>query len=129
MVECHYGVAASGGVLNTINTRLDAATIAYILEHGEARVLISDIAFARTISAALEMLGPDHGITVIDIVDMKEDDGTRLGSMDYESLLKAAMPKPNGACQMMSGMPWRSTILRPSGKPKGVVIITAARCR
>ena len=123
MVECHYGVAASGGVLNTINTRLDAATIAYILEHGEARVLISDIAFARTISAALEMLGPDHGITVIDIVDSEaEDDGTRLGSMDYESLLERGDAK---AEWRLPDDEWDAMALNytsgTSGKPKGVV--------
>ena len=42
MLECHYGVPLLGAVLNTVNTRLDPATIAYILQHGEAKVLITD---------------------------------------------------------------------------------------
>ena len=49
MVEAHYGVPMLGAVLNTINTRLDAATIAYILEHGEAKVLITDREFAAQV--------------------------------------------------------------------------------
>ena len=123
MVECHYGVAATGGVLNTINTRLDAATVAYILDHGEARVLISDIAFAGTIRAALESLGPDHGITVIDIVDSEaDDDGTRLGTMDYEALLDSGDPD---YAWTLPDDEWDAMALNytsgTSGRPKGVV--------
>ena len=123
MVECHFGVAATGGVLNTINTRLDAETVAYILDHGEARVLISDIAFAKTIRAALELLGPDHGITVIDIVDSEaEDDGTRLGTMNYETLLAGG--DPDYPWQLPDDE-WDAMALNytsgTSGRPKGVV--------
>ena len=47
MFECHFGVPMTGAVLNTMNTRLDAETIAFMLEHGEARVLITDREFRR----------------------------------------------------------------------------------
>ena len=52
MLECHYGVPMAGCVLNTINTRLDAATIAYILDHGEARIVIVDREFIPVLRAA-----------------------------------------------------------------------------
>ncbi|HTO82615.1 MAG TPA: AMP-binding protein, partial [Methylomirabilota bacterium] len=53
LLEAHYGVAMAGGVLNALNYRLDAATIAFILDHGGARVLITDREFSSTIRAAL----------------------------------------------------------------------------
>ena len=56
MAEAHYGVPMLGAVLNTINTRLDAATIVYILEHGEAKVLITDREFAAQVGPALAKL-------------------------------------------------------------------------
>jgi fatty-acyl-CoA synthase len=56
MLEAHFGVPMAGAVLNTINTRLDARTIAYILEHGEAKVLLTDREFAGTVGPALERL-------------------------------------------------------------------------
>ena len=123
MVECHYGVAATGGVLNSINTRLDPDTVAYILKHGEASVLITDTAFAGTVSAALETLGPDHGITVIDIADSEaEGEHTLLGVMDYEALLEKGDPE----CPWeLPGDEWDSWALNytsgTSGRPKGVV--------
>src|SRR5262245_6277365 len=49
MLECHYGVPMTGGVLNTMNTRLDAAIIAFQLDHGEAKVLITDREFSKTV--------------------------------------------------------------------------------
>src|SRR5439155_1684921 len=57
MLDAHFGVAMAGAVLNTINTRLDARTIAYILEHGEAKVLLTDREYAGTVGPALERLG------------------------------------------------------------------------
>ena len=54
MLECHYGVPMAGAVLNTLNTRLDAAIIAFSLDHGEAKVLITDREFSRIIKPALE---------------------------------------------------------------------------
>ena len=123
MVECHFGVAATGGVLNTINVRLDPETIAYILDHGEARCLITDTAFADTAAKALEILGPDHGITVIDIDDSENDgDGRCLGKMTYEDLLESGNP---GYEWRLPRDEWDAMALNytsgTSGRPKGVV--------
>ena len=123
MVECHYGVAASGGVMNTINTRLDPDTIAYILDHGEAKALITDTAFSASVKAALEILGTDHGITVIDIDDaMNTTGGERLGSMSYEDLLTKG--DANAPWQLPEDE-WDAMALNytsgSTGRPKGVV--------
>src|SRR3954451_24771420 len=53
MLECHYGVPMTGAVLNTLNTRLDAAIVAFTLDHAETKVLITDREFSATIKAAL----------------------------------------------------------------------------
>ena len=86
MVEAHYGIPALGAVMLALNTRLDAAQIAYMLEHGEAKILITDTEFAPTIRAALAAL--KVAITVIDVCD-SEFAGAheRLGAQDYEALL------------------------------------------
>lgn len=123
MVECHTGVAASGGVLNTINVRLDPDTVAYILSHGEAKFLITDTAFAESVTAALAILGDDHGITVIDIDDeMNEGDKTRIGQMTYEELL--ASGDPDFDWQLPEDE-WDAMALNytsgSTGRPKGVV--------
>ena len=55
MVEAHYGVPMAGAVLNTLNTRLDAAAIAFMLDHGEAKALIADREFAPTMRPALAL--------------------------------------------------------------------------
>ncbi len=86
MVECHYGVPMTGAVLNAINTRLDAATIAYILEHAEAKVLITDREFAPTVKQALALTTAKP--LVIDYDDAQfPQSGERLGSLEYEALL------------------------------------------
>jgi len=53
MFECHFGVPMAGAVLNTLNTRLDAEAIAFMLEHGEAKVLIADREFSGTVGRSL----------------------------------------------------------------------------
>ena len=68
MYEAHFGVPMAGCVLNTINTRLEAETIAYILTDSDSRLLIVDTAFRDTVSVALDML--DHDVEVIDIRDL-----------------------------------------------------------
>jgi len=67
MYEAHFGVAMAGAVLNTLNTRLDAEAIAFMLDHGEARLLITDKEFAPTIEAALKF--SKKKITVVDAED------------------------------------------------------------
>ena len=95
MVEAHYAVPALNAVLNTLNTRLDAALIAWQLNHCECAVLITDREFAPTMREALRILREVHGRTpvVIDVCD-SEDGGTgeRLGTHEYDALLAAHQP-------------------------------------
>src|SRR3546814_1351601 len=60
LFDAHFGVAMAGGVLNALNVRLDADTIAFILDHGEAKVLITDREFSPTIKAALAKRSEEH---------------------------------------------------------------------
>jgi fatty-acyl-CoA synthase len=91
MVEAHYGVPMLGAVLNTINTRLEPATIAYILEHGEARVLITDREFAGQVGQALAM--SKKRPLVVDVDDELHDGpGERLGTIEYEAFIAKGDP-------------------------------------
>ncbi len=86
MLEAHHGVPMLGAVLNAINTRLDPRTIAYILGHGEAKVLITDREFSPAAAAALARL--DTKPLVVDVDDpVYEGPGERLGAIEYEDLL------------------------------------------
>ena len=121
MLEAHYGVPMAGAVLNTINTRLDAATIAFILEHGEAKALITDREFAPTIEAALSQTSARP--IVIDYDDPEfPQEGKRLGEIDYEDFL--ASGDPEFAWQMPDDE-WDAISLNytsgTTGNPKGVV--------
>src|SRR5436305_5998303 len=88
--EAHFGVPMTGAVLNALNIRLDAETIAFILKHGEAKALITDGEFAPVISRALAQL--DRKPLVIDIADPLGPDGERLGALDYETFLAEGGP-------------------------------------
>ena len=90
LLEAHYGVPMAGAVLNALNYRLDARTIAFILEHGEAKVLITDREFSDTVGQALGMLR--RKITVIDIDDPLHAGGQLLGEKDYEAFLAEGDP-------------------------------------
>ena len=118
--EAHFGVPMIGAVLNALNTRLDAATIAFILEHGEAKVLIADREFSSVVGPALEELGRD--ILVIDIDDAAADGGELLGEMDYEAFLEEG--DPDYAWRMPQDE-WEAISLNytsgTTGNPKGVV--------
>jgi fatty-acyl-CoA synthase len=81
--EAHFGVPMAGAVLNALNIRLDPDTIAFILRHGEAKVLITDTEFAPVVKAALAQL--DQKPAVIDIADASGPGGERLGERDYEA--------------------------------------------
>ena len=86
MVEAHFGVPMTGAVLNALNTRLDAASIAFQLNHGEAKVLITDREFAPTIKAALPNV--EGELLIIDVDDPVYDGaGERTGVIDYEAFL------------------------------------------
>ncbi len=88
MYEAAFGVPMSGAALNTLNVRLDAPTIAFCLNQGEAKILITDTEFSPVIKEALSGLGRE--ITVIDIDDIEAEEDIshhRLGEMDYEAFL------------------------------------------
>lgn len=86
MYEAHFGVPMSGAVLNTLNTRLDAGAIAFMLQHGEAKVLLTDLEFAPIIERALGMMKKRP--LVIDIPDPEcGGTGKRLGEKDYDDFL------------------------------------------
>ncbi|MEG3618437.1 acyl-CoA synthetase [Magnetovibrio sp. PR-2] len=87
MYECHFGVPVTGAILNALNYRLDADNIAFILNHGEAKFLITDTEFSDMVSEALSKIGRDD-ITVIDVDDEQCDArGPKLGEKDYEAFL------------------------------------------
>ena len=90
MLEAHNGVPMLGAVLNSLNIRLDARTIAFILEHGEAQVLLTDRGFSDTIREALNLI--DREILVVDIDDPMAIGGECLGSLNYENLLTEGDP-------------------------------------
>ena len=91
MLECHYGVPMTGAVLNTLNTRLDAAIIAFSLDHGEAKVLITDREFSKTMKAALAEAKAKP--LVIDYDDPEfAGAGERLGEIEYEDFLAEGDP-------------------------------------
>ena len=96
MLEAHNGVPMLGAVLNSLNIRLDARTIAFILEHGEAQVLLTDCGFSDTVREALDLI--DRELLVVDIDDPMATGGNRLGALDYENLLAEGdpnlVPKP-----------------------------------
>jgi fatty-acyl-CoA synthase len=86
MFECQFGVPMCGAVLNTINVRLDPATIAFMLDHGEAKVLITDREFSEPIRAALAVCTAQP--IVVDLLDRSfGGPGDRMGEIDYEGLL------------------------------------------
>ena len=120
MVDAHFGVPMTGGVLNALNYRLDAAAIAFALEHGEAQVLITDREFSTTIEAALEQLG--RPIKVIDIDDPQLATGTLLGDVEYEAFLESGDPDFE---ELRPLDEWEAIALNytsgTTGNPKGVV--------
>ena len=92
MYECHFGVPMRGAILNTLNTRLDADAIAFMLHHGEAKVILVDREFSSTIAAAIEKLG--RRMIVVDVDDPEyEGAGGRIGDVEYEALLAGGDPK------------------------------------
>ncbi|MEZ5843834.1 MAG: AMP-binding protein [Hyphomicrobiaceae bacterium] len=90
LLEAHYAVPMLGAVLNPLNTRLDARTIAFQLEHGEAGVLIADREFGAVLAAAIEQL--DRPICVIDVADAETEGAPALGGEEYEAVIAGGDP-------------------------------------
>ena len=125
MVEAHYAVPALGAVLNTLNTRLDAALLAWQLNHCEAKVLLTDREFSPVMARALELLRAEHGreLLVVDVCDSEYTGaGDRLGSMEYEHWLAAHAPvaRLEGPRQEWDAIAVSYTS-GTTGDPKGVV--------
>jgi len=122
--EAHFGVPVTGAVLNALNVRLDAETIAFILDHGEAKVLITDSEFSPTIEKALALCTVKPIVIDIDdpMAEHTADSGKLLGEMDYEAFLAegdADYP------WTLPGDEWNAISLNytsgTTGNPKGVV--------
>jgi len=125
MVEAHYAVPALNAVLNTLNTRLDAALLAWQMAHCEVQVLITDREFAPVIGPALAILREQHGRTpvVIDVADSEyTGPGERVGGHEYEALLAAhePMPRLDGPADEWDAIAVSYTS-GTTGDPKGVV--------
>ena len=120
MLEAHYGVIMSGGVLNALNYRLDATTIAFILEHCEAKLVMVDKEFSSVMEEAFRLMKkiPD----VIGIDDELAIEGQLIGSLDYETFLLEG--DPNYDWPKVTDE-WDSMALNytsgTTGNPKGVV--------
>ena len=124
LFEAHYSIPMTGGVINTINTRLDAETIAYILDHSDAKLLITDTQFSPTMKKALQIYGKN--IPIIDIHDdqavFKDGEGEQIGEMTYEEFLQTGDDNYNWS---LPEDEWQAISLSytsgTTGKPKGVV--------
>ena len=122
--EAHYSIPMIGAVINTINTRLDAETIAYILDHSDAKLLITDTQFSPTMKKALSLYGKN--IPIIDIHDdqavFKDGEGEQIGEMTYEEFLQTGDDNYNWS---LPEDEWQAISLSytsgTTGKPKGVV--------
>jgi fatty-acyl-CoA synthase len=121
MVECHFGVPMAGAVLNALNTRLDPEAIAFMLEHGGAKIVIVDREFSDVVGRALALL--KIKLDVVDVDDPEfQGPGSRIGATDYESFIAKGDPEfdwfpPQDEWDAISLNYTSGT----TGNPKGVV--------
>jgi fatty-acyl-CoA synthase len=120
MLEAHFGVPMTGAVLNALNYRLDAAAIAFILQHAETKVLLTDTEFAPIVAEAVRLCG--RSFPIIDLDDPEGPSGERLGELEYEELLAAAEPdfEPRPPDDEWNAIALNYTS-GTTGNPKGVV--------
>ena len=119
-LECALAVPLLGAVLNANNVRLDAETIAYILDHGEAKVLLVDTEFSAMAAEAVSRCRRD--LLIVDIEDSEGPGGERIGALTYEALLAEGDP---AFAYVLPGDEWDALALNytsgTTGRPKGVV--------
>ncbi|MGV0987453.1 acyl-CoA synthetase [Limnohabitans sp.] len=123
MVEAHFGIPMAGAVLNALNTRLDPETIAFMLDHGEAKAVIVDPEFSGTLKKALALRQAKTALLVIDVEDaLYTGASEKLGSVTYEAFVAS------GDAQFAWSLPvdeWDAIALNytsgTTGNPKGVV--------
>ena len=121
MYEAHFGVPMAGGVLNALNTRLDAESIAFMLDHGEAKAVITDREFSVTMKKALAL--SKQKPFVVDVDDPEyTGSGERIGEVDYEAFIAGGDP---GYAWQPPSDEWNAIALNytsgTTGNPKGVV--------
>ena len=123
MVEAHFGAPMAGAVLNTLNTRLDAEAVAFMLDHGEAKAVIVDPEFAGVMKQAIALRHTQSPLLVIDAEDsLFAGPSERMGSTTYEALLASGDP---AFVWQLPGDEWDAIALNytsgTTGNPKGVV--------
>ncbi|MFT6206307.1 MAG: fatty-acyl-CoA synthase, partial [Colwellia sp.] len=119
-LDAHYGVPLTGAVLHSINIRLDAECIAFLFDHGECDVLLTDTAFSSVVKKALTLCSRKP--LIIDIDDVMSEGGERLGCIEYQDLL--AEGNENFIGNLIHDE-WQALALNytsgTTGNPKGVV--------